>query len=76
MSVRPAASGAIDRGYCMMIGGPAGTVDRLDPILNTLAPGKGTIDVTKHREKADPRPEQGYMYCGPAGAGPLRQNGP
>jgi 6-phosphogluconate dehydrogenase len=59
----------IDRGYCMMIGGPAKTVDRLDPIFNTLAPGRGTIDKTPHREKADPRPEQGYMYCGPAGSG-------
>jgi 6-phosphogluconate dehydrogenase len=59
----------VDRGYCMMIGGPAKVVDHLDPIFNTLAPGRGTIDKTPHREKADPRPEQGYMYCGPAGSG-------
>ena len=59
----------VDRGYCMMIGGPAAVVDRLDPIFKTLAPGKGNIDITPHREKADPRPEQGYMYCGPAGSG-------
>jgi 6-phosphogluconate dehydrogenase len=59
----------VDRGYCMMIGGTASVVDHLDPIFNTLAPGVGTIDKTPHREKADPRPEQGYMYCGPAGSG-------
>ena len=59
----------VDRGYCMMIGGTASVVDHLDPIFNTLAPGRGTIDKTPHREKADPRPEQGYMYCGPAGSG-------
>jgi 6-phosphogluconate dehydrogenase len=59
----------IERGYCMMIGGPKDIVDHLDPIFKTLAPGKGTIEVTPKREKSDPRPEQGYMYCGPAGTG-------
>ncbi len=59
----------IDRGYCMMIGGPAETVQRLDPIFKTLAPGLGDVARTSERKGGDPRPEQGYMYCGPAGSG-------
>ena len=59
----------LQRGYCMMIGGPAETVQRLDPIFATLAPGVGDIDKTEGRHDRDPRPEQGYMYCGPAGSG-------
>ena len=59
----------LQRGYCMMIGGPAETVQRLDPIFATLAPGIGDIDKTEGRRDRDPRPEQGYMYCGPAGSG-------
>ena len=59
----------LQRGYCMMIGGPGETVQRLDPIFATLAPGVGNIDKTEERQDRDPRPEQGYMYCGPAGAG-------
>ncbi len=59
----------LQRGYCMMIGGPAETVQRLDPIFATLAPGVGDISKTDERHNRDPRPEQGYMYCGPAGAG-------
>ena len=59
----------IDRGYCMMIGGDDDVVKHLDPILRTLAPGKGTIDVTPHREGKDERAENGYLYCGPAGSG-------
>ncbi len=59
----------LQRGYCMMIGGPDETVQRLDPIFATLAPGVGNIDKTEERQDCDPRPEQGYMYCGPAGAG-------
>jgi 6-phosphogluconate dehydrogenase len=60
----------LERGYCMMIGGPAETVQRLDPIFNALAPGLGNVDRTKERKpNRDPRPEQGYMYCGPAGSG-------
>ena len=59
----------LQRGYCMMIGGPDETVQRLDPIFATLAPGVGNIDKTEERRDRDPRPEQGYMYCGPAGAG-------
>jgi 6-phosphogluconate dehydrogenase len=59
----------VDRGYCMMIGGPKAAVDRLDPIFKTLAPGLGTIDRTPGREAQDPRAEQGYIHAGPSGAG-------
>ncbi len=59
----------LERGYCMMIGGPDKVVSRLDPIFATLAPGMGDIGRTKERKGGDPRPEQGYMYCGPAGSG-------
>ena len=60
----------LERGYCMMIGGPADVVKRLDPIFKTLAPGIGNIDRTEGRGKnRDPRPEEGYMYVGPAGSG-------
>jgi 6-phosphogluconate dehydrogenase len=59
----------VDRGYCMMIGGPADTVQALDPIFATLAPGIGDVERTKERRNRDARPEQGYMYCGPAGSG-------
>jgi len=59
----------LERGYCMMIGGDKEAVDRLDPILGALAPGGGTISKTAHRDGRDPRVENGYMHCGPAGAG-------
>jgi 6-phosphogluconate dehydrogenase len=59
----------LERGYCMMIGGDKGAFEHLDPIFSTLAPGIGTIDRTPGREGHDPRAEQGYLYCGPAGAG-------
>ncbi len=59
----------LDRGYCMMIGGPRETVERLDPIFSVLAPGAGDLEKTPNRDGRDPRPEQGYMYCGPAGSG-------
>jgi 6-phosphogluconate dehydrogenase len=59
----------IDRGYCMMIGGDEPTVKRLDPIFKTLAPGRGTIERTPGREKLGGTAEEGYLYCGPAGAG-------
>ena len=59
-----------DRGYCMMIGGSKEAVTHLDAILDTLAPGIGTIDRTRGRSKsADSRVERGYMHCGPSGAG-------
>jgi 6-phosphogluconate dehydrogenase len=59
----------IDRGYCMMIGGPKEVVQRLDPIFKTLAPGRGTIERTAGREKLGGTAEDGYLHCGPAGAG-------
>ena len=59
----------LERGYCMMIGGDKASVDKLDPLFKTIAPGRGTIPVTPHREKRDPRAEMGYIHAGPAGAG-------
>jgi 6-phosphogluconate dehydrogenase len=59
----------LDRGYCMMIGGAKEAVDRIDPILDTLAPGMGDIERTPRPKNADSRPERGYMHCGPVGAG-------
>src|SRR5271156_2446924 len=59
----------IDRGYCMMIGGPKEAVERLDPIFKTLAPGKGDIPRTPGREKFSGTAEEGYLHCGPSGSG-------
>src|ERR1700691_3452520 len=59
----------IDRGYCMMIGGPNEAVEYLDPIFRTLAPGRGDIPRTPGREKMGGTAEEGYVYCGPSGAG-------
>jgi 6-phosphogluconate dehydrogenase len=59
----------LERGYCMMIGGDKAVVERLDPIFATLAPGPGDIPRTPARAGRDPRVEQGYMHCGPAGSG-------
>jgi 6-phosphogluconate dehydrogenase len=59
----------LERGYCMMIGGPDEAVTRLDPIFDALAPGVGTIPRTKGRNGADPRAEKGYIHAGPAGSG-------
>jgi len=59
----------LERGYCMMIGGPKQAVDHLDPIFAALAPGLGDIPCTSGREKSDPRPERGYIHAGPSGAG-------
>jgi 6-phosphogluconate dehydrogenase len=59
----------LERGYCMMIGGETDPVKRLDPIFATLAPGRGSIPRTPGREKADSTAEQGYLHCGPSGAG-------
>ena len=59
----------LERGYCQMIGGDKATVDRLDPIFAALAPGLGDIPRTPGRESRDPRAEQGYLHCGPAGSG-------
>jgi 6-phosphogluconate dehydrogenase len=59
----------LERGYCMMIGGPTDAVDHLDPIFSTLAPGQGEIPRTPGREKSDTRAERGYIHAGPSGAG-------
>jgi 6-phosphogluconate dehydrogenase len=59
----------LERGYCLMIGGPRDVVERLDPIFKTLAPGMGSIPRTPGREKLAGTAEQGYLYCGPSGAG-------
>jgi 6-phosphogluconate dehydrogenase len=59
----------LERGYCLMIGGDAETVQRLDPIFRTLAPGRGTIERTPGREHAGGTAEDGYLHCGPVGAG-------
>ncbi len=59
----------LERGYCMMIGGPQATVQRLDPIFRTLAPGAGDIDRTPGRAPGKGTAEQGYLHCGPNGAG-------
>jgi 6-phosphogluconate dehydrogenase len=59
----------LERGYCMMIGGPEETVKHLDPIFKTLAPGRGEIVRTPGREKTSGTVEDGYLYCGPSGAG-------
>jgi 6-phosphogluconate dehydrogenase len=59
----------IDRGYCMMLGGPKEAVQRLDPIFKTLAPGIGDIPRTPGREKLGGTAEEGYIHCGPSGSG-------
>jgi 6-phosphogluconate dehydrogenase len=59
----------LERGYCMMIGGPDQAVRRLDPILKTLAPGAGDVSRTPGREKLGGTAENGYLHCGPNGAG-------
>jgi 6-phosphogluconate dehydrogenase len=59
----------LERGYCMMIGGEPDVVKRLDPIFATLAPGVGDIPRTPGREKLGGTSEQGYLHCGPSGAG-------
>jgi 6-phosphogluconate dehydrogenase len=59
----------LDRGYCMMIGGETATVAHLDPVFATLAPGKGNVDRTPGRDKIGGTAEQGYLHCGPNGAG-------
>jgi 6-phosphogluconate dehydrogenase len=59
----------LERGYCMMIGGPKEIVDRLDQIFKALAPGLGDVPRTPKRDGRDPRAEQGYIHAGPNGAG-------
>jgi 6-phosphogluconate dehydrogenase len=59
----------LERGYCMMIGGEGDVVRHLDPIFATLAPGRGDTPRTPGREAASGTSEQGYLHCGPSGAG-------
>ena len=59
----------LERGYCMMIGGPKEVFEHLDPIFKTLAPGRGDIVRTPGRENIPGTVEDGYLYCGPSGAG-------
>ncbi len=59
----------LERGYCLMIGGDAEAVRRLEPIFRTLAPGRGTIPPTPGRERRAGSAEEGYLHCGPSGAG-------
>ena len=59
----------LERGYCMMIGGEPEVIKRLDPIFSALAPGMGDVPRTPGREKIDGTAEQGYLHCGPNGAG-------
>ena len=59
----------LERGYCMMIGGNREVVTHLDPIFAALAPGRGEVSRTPGREKVDGTAEQGYLHCGPNGAG-------
>jgi 6-phosphogluconate dehydrogenase len=59
----------LERGYCQMIGGEPDVVKHLDPLFNTLAPGRGNINRTPGREKVKGTAEEGYLHCGPSGAG-------
>ena len=59
----------LERGYCMMIGGPDKAVQHLDPIFMTLAPGRGDIPPTPGRDKVGGTAELGYLHCGPSGGG-------
>ena len=59
----------LERGYCLMIGGEEAVVRRLDPIFRTLAPGVAAAVRTPGREGAAGPAEQGYLHCGPSGAG-------
>ncbi|EPJ97333.1 6-phosphogluconate dehydrogenase (decarboxylating) [Pseudomonas sp. A25(2017)] len=59
----------LERGYCMMIGGEADVVKRLDPLFDSLAPGMGDIPRTRDRKSDDDRAERGYIHAGPAGSG-------
>jgi 6-phosphogluconate dehydrogenase len=59
----------LERGYCLMIGGDPDAVARLDPVFRALAPGLGTVPQTPGREGLDGTAEQGYLHCGPVGAG-------
>ena len=59
----------LERGYCMMVGGDNETVRRLDPVFKTLAPGRGSVERTPGRTDGPSTAEDGYLHCGPVGAG-------
>jgi 6-phosphogluconate dehydrogenase len=59
----------LERGYCIMIGGPDAAVGRLDPVFRALAPGRGDVPRTAGRDKRGGTAEEGYLHCGPSGAG-------
>jgi 6-phosphogluconate dehydrogenase len=59
----------LDRGYCLMIGGEKEVVSRLDPIFKTIAPGAGSAEPTPSRTRRDGTAPDGYLHCGPSGAG-------
>jgi 6-phosphogluconate dehydrogenase len=59
----------LERGYCLMIGGEDVAVERLDPIFKTIAPGVGDVEPTPGRTRTDGTAEEGYLHCGPNGAG-------
>src|SRR5882724_8318876 len=59
----------LERGYCLMIGGPTAAVEHLEPIFKTIAPGVGDIPRTPGRDKIGGTAEEGYLHCGPSGAG-------
>ena len=59
----------LDRGYCLMIGGPQDVIQHLDPIFKRLAPGRGDVERTPGRDRLGGTAEDGYLHCGPAGAG-------
>jgi 6-phosphogluconate dehydrogenase len=59
----------LDRGYCLMIAGPEPVVKHLGPLFRALAPGLGVVERTKGRDRMEGTAEEGYLYCGPAGAG-------
>ncbi|GII28089.1 phosphogluconate dehydrogenase (NAD(+)-dependent, decarboxylating) [Planotetraspora mira] len=59
----------LDRGYCLMIGGQAAAVERLDSIFRTIAPGAGGVEPTPSRAKSDGTAAEGYLHCGSSGAG-------
>ncbi|MEU0369043.1 phosphogluconate dehydrogenase (NAD(+)-dependent, decarboxylating) [Streptomyces sp. NPDC006283] len=59
----------LERGYCLMVGGDADAVARLDPVLRTIAPGSGSAEATPGRTRTDGTAPEGYLHCGPSGAG-------
>ena len=59
----------VERGYCLMMGGPVEVVKRLDPLFKSLSPGHGTIEKTRGRDGKKGTSEEGYLHCGPVGSG-------